>query len=489
MGVGQMSFAKQVISGGGHLFVGQFAKGAAQIGGLIILSRILSPADIGVGAVIALVVGLGELVRDFGVTSSVMRAERLSMRDLWSFFWLALGIGSGIALILVLAGGIAAMTGGLAGLGLAISGCGLVILLNSIVGVHRVDLLRKFQGRVVGRADAIGAIAGLLAATGAGLLGAGYWSILAQLAVSAASSGILVFLGNPWIPRRCAMTQGVRSSLPFAWRVSAAQVTSYVGNSVDTMLLAAVSSAPQLGYYNRGFQLAMAPMAILQNAVSNSLIPALVRVRADPSRYRMAVERVQFYLGLLALPFLAWLGGAAAALVPLVLGAGWDQSITVVRFLAVASALQQMSAVSGWMMIVEGHGGRIWGYSSTALAVKVLAISVVAAQGAQAVALAYTVAVALLWPIAVAWAARGTPVVARRLVGQGIGLIALFGLAYAAAWGATTALNDHPLSLLVAASCSAVVFLPLLARRDVRPTVQHLAENLGLRMSRPTERG
>ncbi len=72
---------------------GLWGRALLQMVSTIVLARLLTPADFGLIAMVGAVMGIAELVRDFGMTGAIIQAKELSERVWRSLLWLSAFIG------------------------------------------------------------------------------------------------------------------------------------------------------------------------------------------------------------------------------------------------------------------------------------------------------------------------------------------------------------------------------------------------------------
>ncbi len=72
---------------------GQLVRFVVQFGSVILLARLLTPDDFGVVAMVTSVVGIAEIVRDFGLSSAAIQAKTLSHAERSNLWWINTGIG------------------------------------------------------------------------------------------------------------------------------------------------------------------------------------------------------------------------------------------------------------------------------------------------------------------------------------------------------------------------------------------------------------
>ncbi|NEH54033.1 oligosaccharide flippase family protein, partial [Rhizobium leguminosarum] len=67
---------------------GQACKILLQFGGIVVLARLLSPGDYGLLAMVTAIVGIGEVLRDFGLSSAAVQARSVSPQQRSNLFWI-----------------------------------------------------------------------------------------------------------------------------------------------------------------------------------------------------------------------------------------------------------------------------------------------------------------------------------------------------------------------------------------------------------------
>ena len=71
----------------------QAVRVGSQVIGLVALARLLSPSDFGLVAMTTAVVGIGEIIRDAGLSIAAIQAKHLSKGQKNNLFWVNTGIG------------------------------------------------------------------------------------------------------------------------------------------------------------------------------------------------------------------------------------------------------------------------------------------------------------------------------------------------------------------------------------------------------------
>ncbi|MGW9112847.1 lipopolysaccharide biosynthesis protein [Microbacterium sp. NPDC055683] len=463
------------------LMLAQIAKAATLFLGVFVLSRILTPTEFGLVAVPIALVGIGEILRDLGLSAAATTHPDLSREARDLLFWVNVGVAivlSGAVLLLapILADAFDNNT-----IATALPWLSIVFLLNGISAQYRADLNRRMRFGSMALADSSGALGGVAIAIFVALAGGSFWALIVQQISNSLIVGLVVIVACRWLPGLPRRANGAKKLLTFGLSVSWSQALIYAGNNVDTLALGYWSPAQQLGYYTRSFQLAVQPFVMLKQPATAVALPLLSRRAADPSTFSSAAVRGQKLVAYTIVPAALLLAGAAEPLVALILGDQWLPAVPIVIALAAASATQQLVSVANWMMIAGHQGKALRRYSLVSLVVKVACIVTVAPFGPVAVALGYLAAAVISSPIALVWACRATGVRVRAVIPGVLQPAAIGSAAAALAWVAGSA--AHQFGPWIASACSVLVFALVYAtvsgasktiRNDIRMVLDSL---------------
>jgi PST family polysaccharide transporter len=65
---------------------------------VVVLARLLTPGDFGLVAMVTAVIGVADLVRDFGLSSAAIQSSQVSDDERTNLFWANLALGAGCTL-------------------------------------------------------------------------------------------------------------------------------------------------------------------------------------------------------------------------------------------------------------------------------------------------------------------------------------------------------------------------------------------------------
>lgn len=459
----------------------QAARILLQLLSVVILARLLSPHDYGLLAIALVIVGLGEIFRDFGLTSASIQAPELSTGQRDNLFWVNAAIGVVLTGVTFgLSWPVASISGEADLLGI-VQGLALTFLLNGLATQHRANLMRELRLRALAVVDVSASAIALAAAIVAASLGAGYWALVLQQLVIGAVTLFGVLVAGRWLPRWYSRQASIRPLLSFGGNLVAANLLAYAGRQIDTVVIAARFGTQPLGLYNRGFQLIMTPLGQVRSPLQSVALPVLSRVQDDQPRFDTYVVAAQLALGyLIGIP-LAIVAGLSEPLVAVMLGERWSAAAPLISMFAIAGLLTTVSFVGYWIYLARGLASQLLRYTVVTTIIKIVCIIVGSFYGLVGVAVAFAVHPAIAWPISLAWLSRVTPIPRRRLYQGAARIIAITIAAGALSFGASvaTAGIEHAIQLvigIISGLAAAAVFLLIpVYRRDARSLLTFVA--------------
>lgn len=407
---------------------GQGVKILVQVLSVVLLSRILSPGDYGLIAMVTAVIGVADIFRDLGLSTAAVQSRTLTERQRTNLFWINAALGLGLAVgVFYLAPVLAALYGQpeLVGIGQALA---LTFLLNGLATQYRADLTRRLLFGRLAVADVVAAVSGLALALGAALAGAGYWALVVQQLGQYGVMLALVVVGGRWRPRLPSRGTEMGGLLRFGWHMVGTQVIGYVANNADSVLIGARFGAGPLGLYNRAFQLLMTPLTQVRAPITQVALPVLAAVQDEALRLACYVRHGQLVLGYTLVAGLGLVVGTAPQLVSTLLGDSWQEAAPLLALLAVAGAVQTLGLANYWVYVACGLTGALLRYSLIQATVKIACVVIGSSWGVVGVAAGYALAPLLTWPLSFWWLSRSTSLPMRPLVASAARVLGVFAV-------------------------------------------------------------
>lgn len=463
---------------------GQAGKFLIQIVALVVLARLLSPEVFGLYAMLAVVFGIAEVMRDFGLSSAVIQAQTITDKQLSSLFWINVLLGLALGAGCVMAAFPLAAYFDSPELVHPCQLLGAVVILNGVSTQFRAIMTRRLQFGAIALVDIAGALAGLcLVLTGAAM-GWEIWALVAQQIVQAVVIVGLNILFCRWRPSLSIRAQNMRPLLLFGWNVGCTQLVNYASRNVDSILVGRFFGSHQLGIYDRAYQLLTLPLNQISTPATKVAFPVLSRVQDDHARFdRYAQASQRVLLNTVAVVFV-YASFMAVPLIAIVLGNKWSGVAPIFQVLAIGGIAQAGLFAYYWIFLAKGLSGASLRYTLVSKSVLIVSIVIGSHWGVYGIALGYSIGVVLSWPIAVLWLRRITnaPVIA--MAKTALRIIATYLVAGVCALAVVQAGGaDSDLAQLATGGATYIVALAVLYsvvptfRRDVKE-VRSIVNNI-----------
>ncbi|WP_104087799.1 MULTISPECIES: lipopolysaccharide biosynthesis protein [unclassified Cryobacterium] len=413
---------------------GQAGKAIIQLASVVVLARLLSPSDYGLIAMVITVVGVGELLRDFGLSSAAIQAPSLSREQRDNLWWVNVGLGIALAGLVCAGSDVLAAAYGQSSIGPIAQALSLTFVINGCATQYRADLVRQLRFVRISAIDVVAPAVALTLAIGAALLGWHYWAIVVQQLAQAGVTLILLVLSARWIPGRPRRDAPIGGFLHYGWNMVAAQLVGYLSNNVDNLLIGLRFGPVALGTYSRAFQLLMTGVNQVRLPLTTVALPILSRLSDDTVRFGDWLCRGQLMLGYTLVAALAVVASAAEPITAVFLGPQWAAAAPILRLLAIAGIFQSLAFVGYWVYLSRALTADLFRFSLLGAFIKITCVVVGSTGGVVGIALGYAIAPAIEWPISLWWLSRRTSIPTRQLFGGASRVLAIASIATPIAW-------------------------------------------------------
>jgi O-antigen/teichoic acid export membrane protein len=416
----------------------------------IVLARLLGPEPFGLVAIAWLILGLGNLVADFGLASALVQKETITERDIRYVSTLQMLVGIFMTAAIVLAAPWIASYFHSTDAIPVLRALGCLFLIQA-AGQTATALLRRNMNFKPLQLFGVGSY--LVSYAGIGLPlawgGAGVWSLIAAQVAQAMIYSIAVNLHTPhsWRPTLKSDASGM---FLFGSKIMASNLTSWGISNLDSVIVGRVFGAINLGFYNRGMNLVSSPMNAFTSTLQGVLFAAYSRTNGQAEPALRAYLASVGLIAALLIPAFAAVAAIPDTVIAAVYGEHWMQVAMLLTPLALAMPVNAVLAVGGPLMSGLGAAGR----DAAAQAICVLILI-------PAVWLASQVSLAM-----VAWSVLGVYLLRALLVSYlALGLVA-------GSWGQITRALIGPLVLGLLAALLAWSADALLSKVVISPMLR-----------------
>jgi lipopolysaccharide exporter len=369
--------------------IGRVTIELAMLGSMVVLARLIPPAEFGPYAVAVVVQELALGIQLQGVGNALVQRRDALREHFQAGFALALLSGTVLGgLTLLCAHFIAEPIFGTPTASLVAMLAPLPLL--SALGIAPTSTLRR--NLAFRRLAMIDTGSSLLRAGGAiALAAAGLGArslVIASLAAAAAGSAAAWASAPPPAPR--LRGRAARELLSFGLPASLASISWTCFRNCDYAIVGARLGTLQAGLYFRAYQLGVEYQKKVSDMMVTVAFPVLARTSnaAELSEMRGEVVRL---LTMMLFPLLTLLAIVAPVLIPWLLGSSWSPAVLPTQILAIGGASTLVIDTAGVALAAQGRSRAMLGFGIAHFVVYAAAVWIVAPTGIAGVAIAAAV--------------------------------------------------------------------------------------------------
>jgi O-antigen/teichoic acid export membrane protein len=323
---------------------------------LVLLTRLLSPADFGLVGAALVVIGFSLNFSQLGLGPALVQRPLLEPRHISTAFLASTTFGLTIGAMIWLGAPLIAQFFRMEHLTPVVRWLSLVFPLAGVATVPDSLLARDLRFRFIANRDVLAyglgyGVVGVVLA----LLGWGVWALVtATLSQSLIRTFILLRAAPPPLRARPTWPSFIEL-MEYGVGQSVSRLGVILANQVDNLVVGRWLGAVALGLYSRAYQLMAVPTALLGDVLDKVLFPTMARVQDDSRRLGVAYLQGLAVMALVTLPA----GVAAAVLAPdlvaVAFGAKWQSLVPPFQVLALGMMFRTSSRMSDSLSRATGR--------------------------------------------------------------------------------------------------------------------------------------
>lgn len=301
---------------------------------LLVLARILTPADFGLTALAISIIAIVEMVLEIPLIQALTRLREIDKRHLDTAFTLGLIRAVVLTTVVLLAAWPISLIYSEPRLMPLIAALSLAPVSRGMLSPGMAHLIRDIRFREIFITQVIGKVVAAAAALGMLALGVGYWAIVGNHVIAAIVSCLLSYVIAPYAPR-LSLSQ-FRDFSGFAGWFTASQLVSAMNWQMDRILLGGTVNASALGKYTMASDIAVLPTQTLIGPAMQPVMAAFSKINDDPERMKTAFLKAARFTMLLATPACVFAALSSRQLVDVLFDEQWTEVAPYLQVLVLA---------------------------------------------------------------------------------------------------------------------------------------------------------
>jgi PST family polysaccharide transporter len=366
------------------------------IGSVVILARLLTPADFGI---VTMVTTFSLLFRSFGMNGFmelIMQREELTDELASNLFWIELGIGAVLTLALASSGRLLAIFYHNSAVAPVTVGMSLTVGIGCLGWIHMGLLQRAMHFRTTAVINFAGQLVLVIVSITLALAGWHYWALVWGIVTQSVVVAAGAWWMCRWIPSRPGRAAGTASGLKFATNVYSHFAFSYSTRNTDNLLVGWRYGAQSLGFYKKAYDLFVLPETQLLAPLSAVVVSTLSRVSGNREQFQRYFLRTIAVLALVGMGIGVDFALVGTDLIRFLLGPGWEEAGRIFALFGPGIGVMLLYNTHGWVHLSIGRPERWfrWGLMEFVCTASLFLLAL--RWGPSGIALAWTVSFFLL---------------------------------------------------------------------------------------------
>ena len=353
--MGNSSLKQQTVRGTIWSSIERFSVQGIQFLVLIVMARILTPADYGMVGMLAIFLAISQSLIDSGFSNALIQKIDRTEKDFSTVFYFNLIVGCALYGILYFCAPLIAAfykTPELIPITRVIS---LLLIINSLSVVQRAIFTIRIDFKTQAKASLIAVVISGVLGIMMAYSGFGVWALVVQSVVNNGINVAMLWVLSSWKPRWVFSTESFRQLFAFGSKLMLVGIIDTLYKNIYTIVIGKKYSSADLGFYTRAEQFVQFPTANLTGIMQRVTFPVLSQLQHDNARLSEAYRKILRMTTFIVFPLCVGLACIARPLVLTLLNENWEPSVKFLQILCFACLLYPVHVINLNLLQVKGR--------------------------------------------------------------------------------------------------------------------------------------
>ena len=314
---------------------------------IIVLAHFLKPSDFGTFAVCQVVINLAISISGFGLEEAAIQTKKDPEKVVITAANLRIVLACVAGASVFVAAPFITEFFSIGGATLALQVLCISFILSGLAFVPRIWLRRELRFGQLAISTIVNTVLWSTSALILGVIGVGYWALIAAFLIGITGSCVAVWLLRPSkIGLRLDRPES-RDLLRFGSFVMATSLVVFLLMNLDKIVVGRLLGSDKLGVYWIAFLYGTQPALFLTGVMTYVVFPEYANISKDMNRLREKHKRILRYLALVAIPVGVGMAGISPSFVEALLGSEWSGAVLPLSILSIFGIFYAITSTSG----------------------------------------------------------------------------------------------------------------------------------------------
>jgi O-antigen/teichoic acid export membrane protein len=331
-----MELKKQSINGALWTFIDVLINKGAYFLTTIILAGIIGPEKFGLIGMITLFVTLGNTLIDSGMSTSLLRSNKVTDQDYSTIFITNVLASIVVYVFLFLISPYIAIFYKQPILIYIIRIYCLGFIINSLRSIHNIKLIRELNFKKITILSLPGNIISICLSVYLAKVGYDVWSVVWLFLVNQIITTIIFWTFIKWTPKWKFNFENFKHHFNFGYKLLLSAQLNTIFENINSILIGKFYDIKYLGYYDRAYTLNNYPVSVLSGIIMKVSLPALTVIKDEKERLQNAYKIIMQIAFFISATFLAFAAILATPVIGIILGKDWLYIVPMFQILTIS---------------------------------------------------------------------------------------------------------------------------------------------------------
>jgi O-antigen/teichoic acid export membrane protein len=327
---------------------------------LMIMARLLTPADFGIVALVSFFAGISIVFVQGGLSQALIQRQQTTREEESAVFWWNLGGSALFAGFLILISPWVAAFYGYPIIQPLMIVAAAQIMFAALGAVQTALLTRALRFDRLTISGAVASVCSGAIGIGAALAGWGLWALAFQLASLALISSLVLWFVCDWRPVLHFRFSTIRSMFGFGIYLSLSSALDVLYTQGFALIIGKLHGVSDLGLYNRAHSTQALPSNILSSMVARTAFPLFSTRSEDDAALRRGVRMANSLAMIVNLPAMLGLAMLSDLVIVSLFGPQWRGSAPLLAILAIGGILLPLHVINLQVLLARAQSRRFF---------------------------------------------------------------------------------------------------------------------------------
>lgn len=369
-----MSLRDSAIKGVAWSSLGTIGGGVINFILIMVLARLLTPADFGLLALLVVFSVISETFVNSGFSQAIIRDSKATFADLSSAFFFNLIIAFAVYGILFFASVLIAQFYEEPKLVWLSRFAFLSVIFNGLSIVPNAVFSRQLNFKPQAIATVLAVVVSGLVSVIFAFSGFGVWALAINMVLFSFVRALLLWIQSKWFPGLIMSATSIKKYFRFGGNLLIQGLVDKIVTNVEQLIIGRIYTKIDLGFYSQSKKLDNYLIKTASNVIQTVTYPLLAKIGDDQKRLKEGYRKVLGVNMIWTIPFSFFIFAASENIISTLYGLQWLPAASYFRIWAVISLLVSIYSVFLNVFLVKGESGKLLKLSLFRQAIRIFSI-------------------------------------------------------------------------------------------------------------------